>query len=75
MNIMLPYLLLMKKRKGNQSRNFKPWILFSFETDKSESLQKFINKVKQSTELKELIPEEMENAFQHHLLKRKQKTA
>ena len=88
----------------------------SSETDKSESLQKFINKVKQITELKELTPElihefidkivvyaprylnskrvqvidiyyngvgilreltpeEMENAFQHHLLKRKQKTA
>ena len=88
----------------------------SSETDKSESLQKFINKVKQITELKELTPElihefidkivvyaprylnskrvqvidiyyngvgilreltpeEMENAFQHHLSKRKQKTA
>lgn len=45
----------------------------SSETDKSESLQKFINKVKQITELKELTPEEMENAFQHHLSKRKQK--
>lgn len=47
----------------------------SSETDKSESLQKFINKVKQITELKELTPEEMENAFQQHLSKRKQKTA
>lgn len=86
----------------------------SSETDKSESLQKFINKVKQITELKELTPElihefidkivvyasryldskrvqiidiyyngvgilreltpeEMENAFQQHLSKRKQK--
>lgn len=88
----------------------------SSETDKSENLQKFINKVKQITELKELTPElihefidkivvyaprylnskrvqvidiyyngvgilreltpeEMENAFQQHLSKRKQKTA
>lgn len=88
----------------------------SFEIDKSENLQKFINKVKQITELKELTPElihefidkivvyaprylnskrvqvidiyyngvgilreltpeEMENAFQQHLSKRKQKTA
>ena len=88
----------------------------SFEIDKSENLQKFINKVKQITELKELAPElihefinkivvyaprylnskrvqvidiyyngvgilreltpeEMENAFQQHLSKRKQKTA
>ena len=88
----------------------------SSETDKSENLQKFINKVKQITQLKELTPElihefidkivvyaprylnskrvqvidiyyngvgilreltpeEMENAFQQHLSKRKQKTA
>lgn len=88
----------------------------SSETDKSENLQKFINKVKQITELKELTPElihefidkivvyaprylnskrvqvidiyyngvgilreltpeEMKNAFQQHLSKRKQKTA
>ena len=46
------------------------------ETDKAESLQCFIQKVKQITELKALTPEEMEEAFQQHLTERnKEKTA
>lgn len=46
------------------------------ETDKTESLQRFIQKVKQITELKALTPEEMEEAFQQHLAERnKEKTA
>ena len=46
------------------------------ETDKTESSQQFIQKVKQITELKALTPEEMEEAFQHHLAERsKEKTA
>ena len=46
------------------------------ETDKTESLHRFIQKVKQITELKALTPEEMEEAFQHHLTERnKEKTA
>ena len=46
------------------------------ETDKTESLQRFIQKVKQVTELKALTPEEMEEVFQQHLIERnKEKTA
>ena len=46
------------------------------ETDKTESLHRFIQKVKQITELKALTPEEMEEAFQQHLARRnKEKTA
>ena len=46
------------------------------ETDKTESLQRFIQKVKQITELKTLTPKEMEEAFQQHLAERnKEKTA
>lgn len=39
------------------------------------SLQKFIDKVKKITELKELSPEEMEEAFQEHLEERERTKA
>lgn len=117
MSVMQPYLFPMKKNKSRLKLKYQSLnLIFISETDKSESLQKFINKVKQITELKEptpelihefidkivvytprylnskrvqvidiyyngvgilreLTPEEMENAFQLHLSKRKQKTA
>ena len=41
------------------------------ETDKSEGLQRFIDKVKQIAQPTKLTPEEMEEAFHEHLAKRK----